>query len=146
MTATKRERLLAAGWREGTAQELLGLTDEEMEIVESRRRKTIQVETKGPRGEPYLSDDGGIGEFVTYLLSMLDEQRDKHPGERADCIGLHPVIFDRIYQHVHGSLASNRNAIRATRRVGDDYEAIWLHPEPEITDVRDVLFGRRRVE
>jgi hypothetical protein len=110
-------------------------------------KTTIQFETASPSGVPYMSDDGGIGEFVTYLMGMLDEQRTKHPGERADCIGLHPVIFDRIYQHVHGSLSPNRSGISAMRPVGDgeDYEAIWLHPEPEIIDVRDVLFGCRRV-
>lgn len=35
--ATKRERILAAGHRVGSVQELLGLTDEEMEMVEMRR-------------------------------------------------------------------------------------------------------------
>ena len=106
---------------------------------------TIEVEAPGPVGERYMSDDGEAGAFVAYLLRMLDEQRDKHPGERADCIGIHPSIFDMLYQHVHGSLAPDRNAISATRRVGDEYEIVWIHPEPEIASTDQVLFGRRRV-
>jgi hypothetical protein len=34
---TKRERLLAVGWREGSVQQFLELSDEEMERVETRR-------------------------------------------------------------------------------------------------------------
>lgn len=111
-------------------------------------KRTIQFEAAGPRGVPYMSDDGATGTFVTNLLSMLDRQRDAHPSERADCIGLHPWVFDQVYQHVHGDLTPDRNAVTAMRRVGngDDYETIWLHPEPDIIDVTEVLFGRRRVE
>lgn len=37
MDETKRRRLEAAGWKVGTVQEFLGLSDEEMEAVERRR-------------------------------------------------------------------------------------------------------------
>lgn len=38
----KRERLRAAGWRVGTVQEFLGLSDEELESVESRRAELVR--------------------------------------------------------------------------------------------------------
>lgn len=34
---TKRQRLLNAGWKEGDAKEFLGLTNEEIDLVEKRR-------------------------------------------------------------------------------------------------------------
>lgn len=36
MKATKRERLKKAGWRIGSAQDFLGLTDEETALIEMR--------------------------------------------------------------------------------------------------------------
>jgi hypothetical protein len=93
-----------------------------------------------------MSNDGHAGSFVAELLRLLDEQRAEHPGERVDCIGLHPAVFDMVYLHVHGSLTPDRSGVSAMRRVGDDYETVWLHPDPEITDLTEVLFGRLRME
>lgn len=39
MDEAKRKRLEAAGWKVGTVQEFLGLTDEEMEEIEERIAK-----------------------------------------------------------------------------------------------------------
>lgn len=36
MKSTKRERLQKAGWRIGSAQDFLGLTDDEMALIEMR--------------------------------------------------------------------------------------------------------------
>ena len=36
MDEAKRKRLEAAGWKSGTVQDLFGLTDEDMEVIEKR--------------------------------------------------------------------------------------------------------------
>ncbi len=36
MDEAKRKRLAAAGWKVGTVQDIFGLTDEDMEVIEKR--------------------------------------------------------------------------------------------------------------
>lgn len=60
MDERKRERLEAAGWRVGTVQEFLGLTDEESAVIE--QELVCKEELKRQRPGWRRSPDQGSGE------------------------------------------------------------------------------------
>lgn len=102
------------------------------------------IETEDP-GVRYTSDDGDVGAIVSILLDVLERDRAANPGERLDAIGIHHSVFDALYLLICGALVPNRNAIAARRRVGDDFELVWIYPELEVTHPNEVQCGRRRM-